>query len=147
MTEIPIISLWQPWASLIFVTPQVKCHETRSRPAPLKYLGGYIGIHATTTFPPLRHISAELHELCMDVFGCGYNHTLPRGVILGTAYLSHCFQTDRGVPASHDDKIAGDWSPGRFAWLLDDVAKLPQPIPAKGKQGWWKHSLTMPKAA
>jgi hypothetical protein len=32
----------------------------------------------------------------------------------------------------------GDFTPGRFAWLLDDVRKLHQPIPAKGRQGLWE---------
>ena len=32
----------------------------------------------------------------------------------------------------------GDFRPGRYAWLLADVVKLPEPIPARGKQGLWK---------
>ena len=32
----------------------------------------------------------------------------------------------------------GDFTPGRYAYLLDDVRKLDRPIPAKGKQGLWK---------
>jgi hypothetical protein len=31
----------------------------------------------------------------------------------------------------------GDFTPGRFAWILDDVRKLDEPIPAKGRQGLW----------
>lgn len=34
-------------------------------------------------------------------------------------------------------KPYGDYSPGRFAWLLADIKPLPEPIPAKGKQGLW----------
>lgn len=30
----------------------------------------------------------------------------------------------------------GDFAPGRYAWLLDDI-QLCDPIPAKGKQGLW----------
>ena len=101
--ELPIISLWQPWASLIFAG--VKRNETRSRPAPLKYTGGYIGIHATATFPPLSKISEELHELCMDVFGCAYNHSLPQGQIIGTVLLAGCLKKDECEPANNDDRI------------------------------------------
>lgn len=32
----------------------------------------------------------------------------------------------------------GDYSPGRWAWLLTDVRQLAVPEPAKGKQGWWE---------
>lgn len=36
----------------------------------------------------------------------------------------------------------GDFAPGRWALLLDDVVKLPEPIPAKGKQGLWQWEET-----
>lgn len=32
----------------------------------------------------------------------------------------------------------GDFTPGRFAWLLDNVRMLDEPIPAKGRQGLWE---------
>ncbi len=32
----------------------------------------------------------------------------------------------------------GDFYPGRFAWLLGDVVKLPEPIPCRGHQGLWE---------
>jgi hypothetical protein len=32
----------------------------------------------------------------------------------------------------------GDFTPGRWAWLLEDVRKLDEPIPAKGRQGLWE---------
>jgi activating signal cointegrator 1 len=137
MNTLPIISLWQPWASLIF--ERIKRHETRGRPAPLKHTGGIIGIHATAKFPPLKTISEPLHELCMDVWGCGYNETLPQGVILGTVKLLGWASTNECTPMDEEDRVSGDWSPGRFAWLLDEITKFDAPIPAKGKQGWWRH--------
>ena len=33
--------------------------------------------------------------------------------------------------------LFGDWTPGRYAWELSNVVMLPDPIPAKGKQGLW----------
>lgn len=139
METLPIISLWQPWASLVF--ERVKRHETRGFMPPAKYVGREIGIHATATFPSLKNISEELHELCLETWGCNYNHSLPQGVILGTVYLFAAMPTEICTPANDGDRIAGDWSPGRFAWLLNEPSKLPAPIPAKGKQGWWKHDL------
>lgn len=32
----------------------------------------------------------------------------------------------------------GDYSHGRYAWLLGDVRMLPEPIPAKGALGLWE---------
>ena len=34
----------------------------------------------------------------------------------------------------------GDFTPGRYAWLLDNVRPVDPPIPAKGRQGLWRWS-------
>ena len=36
-----------------------------------------------------------------------------------------------------DELALGDYTPGRYAWKLANVKKLPEPIPAKGRQGLW----------
>lgn len=36
-----------------------------------------------------------------------------------------------------DQAPYGHYEPGRFGWLLEDIKTLPEPIPAKGKQGLW----------
>lgn len=41
-------------------------------------------------------------------------------------------------PAPIDDQRPyGDFTPGRYAWLLADVRPLTSPVPAKGRQGLW----------
>lgn len=139
MTYLPVISLWQPYASLIF--EGVKLHETRNRRPPLKYVGGFIGIASTAKFPPLKKISEELHELCLDTFGCNYNYSLPFGRLLGAVRVSGGLPTETCAPGSDEDRIAGDWRPERFAWPLSDVTKFPTSLPIKGSQGWWKFEL------
>lgn len=146
MTYMPMISLWQPYASLIFTkmpgTDQcVKRHETRDFEPPLKYVGGYIGIHATAKFPPSKKIPEELHELCLDIWGCSYNHTLPFGSLLGFVRISGALSTNEHKPATEEDRIAGDWRPNRFAWPLSDVTPLAVPLPLKGHQRWWRWEL------
>lgn len=138
---IPVISLWQPYASLIF--RRRKRNETRPRgtPLPTKYVGVPVGIAATASFPPLKLISEELHELCMDEFGCSYNHTVPLGCILGAVIFGARVLTTEMLPADDDDRIAGDWRPGRYAWPILSVTSFATPIPAKGKQGWWSFDL------
>ena len=37
-----------------------------------------------------------------------------------------------------DQRPYGDFSPGRYAWLLADIKPLDEPIPAKGRQGLWE---------
>ena len=146
MTYLPVISLWQPWASLVFAklpgeSEHVKRHETRDYPPPLKYVGGYIGIHSTAKFPASKEISEELHELCLDVFGCNYNHSLPFGSILGVVRISSALATATAQPATENDRIAGNWNAGRFAWPLSDITSFAAPLPAKGAQKWWRFEL------
>lgn len=43
----------------------------------------------------------------------------------------------RSIP---DQATYGDFTPGRFGWLLADVVPLDPPIPAKGRQGLWAWS-------
>jgi hypothetical protein len=38
----------------------------------------------------------------------------------------------------HREWPYGDFSPGRYAWLLADIERLAEPIPAKGRQGLWE---------
>jgi hypothetical protein len=45
-----------------------------------------------------------------------------------------------GPPDRSDERPYGDFASGRYAWLLEDVELLPEPIPARGRQGlwWWR---------
>jgi hypothetical protein len=42
-------------------------------------------------------------------------------------------------PASNitDQLPYGDFTPGRYGWLLDSIRPLPEPVPVKGRQGLW----------
>lgn len=51
----------------------------------------------------------------------------------------HCYE----VPPRLDSNeyAFGDYTPGRWAWLLADVRALPEPIPAKGALSLWNYDL------
>jgi hypothetical protein len=142
-----VISLWQPYASLMFTKERHKRHETRGFKLPSRLVGQWVGIHATATFPPLAKISERLHELCLDVWGCGYNFSLPQGAVLGAVLFDRCQPTDTCSPFNEDDETAGDWAAGRYAWFAADVVALARPFAAKGKQGWWSVPLPSELAA
>ena len=38
---------------------------------------------------------------------------------------------------AEQERILGDYSPGRFAWVLKNPVMFSEPVPASGKQGWW----------
>lgn len=129
MTRLRAISLWQPWASAIAVG--VKNYETRSWSTKHR---GWIAIHAAKrwgreieeAYGIERRTHPELPE------------TPPLGAIVAVAVLSTVWRTeDRGAHITEQENFWGDWSPGRFAWELQDVHALPDPLPVKGRQGLW----------
>lgn len=52
-----------------------------------------------------------------------------------------CLVTTENRPGGEDiedQRPYGDFSPGRYAWLLADIEPLAEPVPAKGRQGLWE---------
>lgn len=140
----PVISMWQPWGSLIFLEEPAfrKGLETRGFRYPAKHHGRRIAIQAAAISPTSRivaeKITEELDELCIRAFGARWRLTLPRGVYLGTVVLDGCSPSaDLIEHIGYADRVAGIWGDGRFGWRLSDPHRLTQPIPVKGKQGWW----------
>lgn len=44
-----------------------------------------------------------------------------------------------GAPLLREDQGPyGEYAPGRFAWLLDAIVALPEPVPAVGRQQLWE---------
>jgi hypothetical protein len=137
------IALWQPWASL--VACGLKCVETRSKPAPEWLVGQRIVIHATKGVQPggERAFRATcdqprfrwaLNQMAVTPAG------LPRGALVCTALLARCDQiTDDfayGIEERNPVEFDFGWyEEGRWAWTLEDVQKLREPVPFDGYQG------------
>jgi len=124
MTILPAISLWQPYAS--FIAIGVKPYETRHWRPPDKYVGERIGIHAAK-----RSVGKLDREWWHRVAGA--DALLPTGAIVCTAVL-------REVLWSQDvawDEY-GNYAAGRFCWHMTDVEALPQPLPYRGRQGFFE---------
>lgn len=129
------ISLWQPWASLVAL--RIKPHETRSWKAPQTVLGRRIGIHAALSTKGLRENACgedeTLWRYCLALLELSQKEDFPRGVLIATAVVADCRPTEEVEP-----NIFGDYSAGRFAWVLRDVEQLECPIPMRGHQGIFK---------
>jgi hypothetical protein len=145
--KIKAISLMQPFATLIAIG--AKGFETRGWSTMHR---GRLAIHASA------RISREFKDLCnLEPFksvlkAAGYNHwrELPMGCVIATVSVKDCQRIKEWYPASRQailqsgDKIAGneftfgDYTPGRCAWKLSDVAKFREPIPAVGKLSLWE---------
>lgn len=137
MTRTACISLWQPWASLLM--SGVKLHETRTWSPPIKLLGERIIIHSAKRPILFQKLSDELIEVIrgLDLSPPGLplaRDVWPLGKALGTAELISFDRTERITPG-HTDHAAGDWTPGRYAWLFDNRTPFSEPRPMRGQQG------------
>lgn len=118
------LSITEPYASLILEGK--KMIETRSWKTSYR---GKILIHASATKIPKE-----------------YQHLLPRvtkvrqGYILCMANLVDCVQmTDEFINQVDDaERAVGFYSPGRYAWILNDITPIPYPVRAKGRLGLWE---------
>lgn len=60
---------------------------------------------------------------------------LPLGCFVATANLVEVMPTDRVTHLVGNQELAwGNYAPGRYAWLFDDVEPLAIPIPWRGMQ-------------
>ena len=150
------ITLTQPWASLVahgFKTIETRSWSTTHR--------GELAIHAAAGLAPVGGATG-LMTLCRTspfretLLEAGYLGTpgLPRGAIVAVVTLvdvvpiAHCLgerpvgrHDDEGAPwmweLTDRERAFGDYSEGRYGWLLADLQCLAEPIPARGGLGLW----------
>lgn len=135
------LTLTQPWATAVILGN--KRIETRSWRTNYR---GRIAIHAAKGFPKLAKDFAQLER---TLGRCPTN--LPFGMIIGLATITGMEKTEDIVSSiSALERHYGDFSFGRWAWILSDVEPLDNPVPAVGRlQLWeWEEStdqMSMPK--
>ena len=138
------LSLWQPWAGAVSVG--IKRVETRSWSTSYR---GPIAIHAAKSWGREQREAAL--RLVSDVEG--FNglggagavavaawvqsaEAWPRGGIVAVASLVDCVPTERLAPTAREARW-GDFTPGRFGWVLSAVQPLVRTYPLVGRQGLW----------
>ncbi len=129
-----IISLWEPWAS--FVARGYKKWETRHWPTSYR---GPLAIHAAKTKEAIDEAGLKLVEAGIkksmfdpDPFPMG-DGDWPFGCIVAVCTLADCKWTN-DVKPSVQEKALGNYTHGRFAWILEDVRRV-KPLPHRGMQG------------
>jgi hypothetical protein len=124
------ISIAQPYAHLI--ARGEKRIETRTWQTPYR---GYLAIHASKS----RQYDAQLPSLQKLGIGLGLSlDELPRGAVIAVAKLVAVVATARlAVEVSAADKAAGDYTAGRWGFVLEDVHALADPIAVRGLLNIW----------
>lgn len=132
------LSLWQPWASLIAIG--AKSIETRSWETLYR---GPLAIHAAKKDGILLGDGFLNARQAFRDLGLQDSPQLPHGAIVATCELVDCLLItptglERGsvrIPfPSFAEQSFGNYTPGRFAWLLANVQRLETPIPCVGRQ-------------
>ena len=135
------ITLTQPWASLVALG--LKQIETRSWRT---HHRGLLAIHAGKGLPVMwrpfirPEFQVPLGALVgLNAYGAPDLRKLPRGEVLAVCEVWDCVPTEEAWPliAGQREEAYGDFSPGRWAWLLRDVRPVEPPVPWRGAQGLW----------
>lgn len=128
------LSLYQPYAYA--AVAGLKGNETRGHKTNIR---GRVFIHAAKK--PPHHVPG-FHESAA-ILGITSISELVRGAIIGTVEIIDCVPVESIIDTiTEQERLLGDYSPGRYAWILKDPRPLPYPIAAKGKQGWWNWDET-----
>ncbi len=132
------ITVIQPWATLLATGK--KRIETRSWRTNYR---GEILIHAGKK-DFTKHLIQDSRSFMeyLSRAGIYWGLKLPTGAIIGKANLVNCLQIDELTEAlikeQHPDEYEfGDFTPGRFAWVMTDPVLFEKPILVSGKQGLW----------
>lgn len=144
------ITIYQPWASLISCGK--KKIETRAWNTNYR---GKLAIHAGKTCN--KEACRALREYGL-AHGLDLTKPLPSGCVIAIAQLVDCQKVvgrsslkiddhesekailENGNIVSGDEYVLGDYTPGRYAWILHDV-QLVNPIPARGRQRLWNFDM------
>lgn len=146
------ISLWQPWASLV-TPPGPKTLETRGWDT--SYRGQLLICAAKGGLSKEQLLQLVLQspffETLRDLFGFNFTGAdpnwrpqawarqiisrLPLGKAVATCNLVETYKTENIVRSQIQGNLPfGDFSPGRFAWQLEDRKAIADPFPVRGRQ-------------
>ena len=140
------LTLTQPWATLVAIGANII--ETRDWPT--KYRGPF-ALHAAKGFP------RDARELCRKqpfrdaLAAAGYMSPddLPLGAVVALVHLESLLECDastlreirarskRGELPPHEADF-GDFSAGRYGFVLGDVRRVEPPVAARGMLGFWE---------
>lgn len=125
-----VLSIQEPFAALI--RDGQKCVETRSFKTNYR---GELYIHASST-KMTKEVQIKFTKILPE--------DLPYGEIICKCHLVDCILMTKeyveDMKKNHPiEYLCGDYQEGRYAWILQDIQVLHEPIVAKGQLGIWNY--------
>jgi activating signal cointegrator 1 len=142
------LSVMQPWATLIALG--AKHIETRSWATSHR---GQLAIHASSRINREALLSLREPLIQEALTAGGYREGngpasnpfgLPLGAVIAVVTLVEVRPIAPHAVPEEPERSFGDYTPGRFAWLIRDVRGLPEPVAAKGALGLWNWEPVLP---
>lgn len=144
------ISLWQPWATLIVIG--AKRIETRDWSTGYR---GPLAIHAAKQFAQDERETCTMEPFRSALIAGGICklRDLPLGAVIGTVTLVDCIKIPEGTPCEGkllgegklvrgvklppdgDECDFGNFTAGRYAWVMTEPFRFPLPMPYRGERG------------
>ena len=145
MVDLKALTMTQPWATLVALGEN--SIETRSWSTSYR---GPLAIHSAKACPKEARALCDQEPYRRVLARGGYSSAddLPRGSVIALARLDEVIaftrsslretraRAARGLLPAHEADF-GDFSPGRFGFVLSHVQQLSTPVPAKGMLGLW----------
>jgi hypothetical protein len=142
-----VLSLWQPWSSAMAVG--IKSIETRSWSTTYR---GEVAIHAAkkTSRELVDFFNRKLligrHRQPFNDHGIYSFSMLPLGSVVAIGNLVDCLPVEKLVTDFRVNTLEvkwGDYTPGRFGWVFEDIQKLETPFGLRGAQGLFNAEVSL----
>ena len=127
-----VLSIKEPFASLI--KNEIKHIETRSWKTNYR---GKLYIHASLANDLKKYQDRlELMELIKDL-DLSYGKIICKCNLVDCVYMTEEFIEK--IKENQQEYVCGMYSVGRYAWILDNIEVLDEPIEVKGRLGIWNY--------
>lgn len=128
-----VLSLTEPYATLI--KEKKKLIETRSWKTNYR---GKLYIHASSTpIPKEWKENRELMNL-VDSIPLNYGKIICRCNLVDCVYMTQEY-IDKIKKENYQEFVCGVYEVGRYAWILENIEILEEPIVTKGHLGVWNY--------
>ncbi len=127
-----VLSIQEPYATLI--KEGYKRIETRSWKTTYR---GEIFIHSSSGKRFLKEITNKELTTIVDKLNLSYGNIICKATLVDCIEMTEEFI--HTIKENNQEYIMGNYEVGRYAWVLQDVTPLENPIKTKGKLGIWEY--------